>query len=125
MGVGSIDTVIRNDGVTCSSHVSGTTFFKVLSQAKSSASYKRAIAFEGRFCLLKGQNPVQTRWMSQRGFTFALRIMWLKKRSAGPVWSRRPACLSPFPAAQMGRLWVKFGSVWGIAGCAVAQLELA
>jgi hypothetical protein len=33
-----VEHIIRNDGVTCSSHVSGTTFFKVLSQGKSSTS---------------------------------------------------------------------------------------
>ena len=56
-----VEHIIRNDGVTCSSHVSGTTFFKVLSQAKSSVSYQRAMPLAGRICLLKGPSPVQTR----------------------------------------------------------------
>ena len=34
----SVEHIIRNDGVTCSSHVSGTTFLKVLYLGKSSAA---------------------------------------------------------------------------------------
>lgn len=63
----------------------------------------------GQFCLPKGPSPVQTRSISQRAFAFALRIMGLKSRSAGCAWSLRPECLSPLPAAQMGRHWVKIG----------------
>jgi hypothetical protein len=33
----------------------------VLSQEKSSTSYQRALAFEGRFCLLKGRKVDPTR----------------------------------------------------------------
>jgi hypothetical protein len=80
------DNHFRNDGVTCSSHVSGTTFFKVLSQGKSSASCQRAIALKGPFCLLKGLKLDLTHAQPGRALPLSLRFIDLDGLSAGREW---------------------------------------